>query len=569
MRRWYLFPTIALLAIAIGLVWNFATLNSAQSPQLESPAVEQHERIAAPSPQDKTSNPFQNPDLIPTALQPDEDPEADQLLQDALEDGISLIDTLSSEQLQDLIAAAGTNATKAAIQSVAPSVVQISVLSIGGSNDPLAPFRDNPFFRDFFEFDQEGQQGGQPQPGMGSGFFIEYNGEKFVMTNNHVVEGATEITLSPPSGETFEAEIVGSDAILDIAVLRVVNGSTSHIEAVQLGDSDILEVGDWVTAIGNPFGLEHTVTSGIVSAVERDIVRPDRSGWFRDMIQTDAAINPGNSGGPLVNAKGEVIGINTAIIANAPGLGFTIPINTATRVLDRLVTHGHLERAWLGVAIDDISEERAAQFNVEPFKGVLITQVGRGAPASGVLRAGDIVYYVEGDAVNSVPELQDSVQWRSPGDTIEMEILRGGSMRTVAVTLGSRPDEQAAQQQFAPVEAPELPTVQSNPNEIPTREGLYNTAFGITIAPNNEEFAEDHDLPTDQGVVITHVDNSSPASSLNVGQVIIKVNDYTIENIGDWLDAINAIQDDSMISIQAIGPNSVNTVIFANPELDE
>ena len=567
MRRWYLFPTIALLAIAIGLVWNFATLNSAQSPTAQSSIVEQHDRISSPSPQDKTSNPFQSPEVVPTALQPEETPEMDRLLEESLEEsGLSLIESLTKDDLQSLIAAAGANATKSAIQSVAPSVVQISVLSVGGGSDPLAPFRDNPFFEDFFDFDQQAPQGNQPQAGMGSGFFIEYDGEQYVMTNNHVVQGATQITLSPPSGETFEAEIVGRDEVLDIAVLRVLNDAASHVEAVQLGDSDALEVGDWVTAIGNPFGLEHTVTSGIVSAVERDIVRPDRTGWFRDMIQTDAAINPGNSGGPLVNAKGEVIGINTAIIANAPGLGFTIPINTATRVLQSLVNIGHIERAWLGIAIDNITEERAAQFGIEPFMGVLITQVGRGAPAEGSLRAGDIVYFVEGEAVNSISELQDSVQYRSPGDTIELELLRGGTMMNVYATLGSRPNEQQAQQQFGNDEPAETPDSPSDENASPDTEGNYHTAFGITVAANNEEFAEDHNLPTDQGVVITHVNESSPANSLSVGQVIIKVNDYTIESFADWIDAIEAVEDASMISIQAIGPNSVNTAIFPNQE---
>jgi len=607
MKRWLLFPTIALVAVAIGLVWH-ASLNSPTDLVSETPTTEstqndetastEHQETAAAAEggTDTTTASTNQPRVVATSniAQPellditaDFESRLSELeaqigeLQAELETARNtqsdeLIGSLNTDELEELVAVASTKVAKRSIQSVAPSVVEVNVETEG----------TNPFFDQFDFFNQEQPQ--QRRQGTGSGFFVEFQGERYVLTNHHVVNGAVSITVVPTTGEQFVAEVVGQDAMIDLAVLKVVDGKTEHIPAVTLGDSEALEIGDWVAAIGHPYGLSHTVTTGIVSTLERDIPRPDRNGSFFGMIQTDAAINPGNSGGPLVNASGEVVGINTAIIQNAPGLGFTIAINNAVRLLEELVTTGHYERAWLGVPINEVTPDVAEFLGAEPFRGVWVVDLCVGAPAMGVLKQNDIIYSVDGTDVNTVAELIDSIQHLDAGYVVQLEVWRAGEVIELGVELGVRPpedegcmpasqvEESPEMNEEAPVPdespvAPEAPSEDESPEQDESGDSESDmellSAFGITVVPNSAELAAELDLPVEAGVVITEIADDSPARrGLRANQVIIQVNDFEIESASDWDEAVEAIRSEPYISVIAIEKGRQSQAFFYNPD---
>ncbi|HIC96283.1 TPA: trypsin-like serine protease, partial [Candidatus Bipolaricaulota bacterium] len=322
------------------------------------------------------------------------------------------LEGLSKEQLESLIVAAGQNAIKTAIRAVSPAVAQVTVTIEQEIFNPFERFFSDPWFKRFF--------GEIPFPerrierGIGSGFLIEYQGRHYLLTNNHVVEGATSINVLFPDGQQFAAEVIGRDEELDVAVLRL-RGEVEGVPPAKLGDSSKLEIGDWVVAIGNPIGLQHTVTAGIISALERRVPRPDGKGYFSHMIQTDAAINPGNSGGPLVNALGEVVGINTAIAAGTEGINFAIAIDWVEQILPQLIEKGRVVRVWLGIYIAELTPDLADYFGLRPREGVLVNDVVKGAPAEGVLRRGDVVLRVDGQPVHTTDELQQAIMFRQVG----------------------------------------------------------------------------------------------------------------------------------------------------------
>lgn len=436
------------------------------------------------------------------------------------------LQSLSKEQLQSLIIAAGQSAIKTAVKVASPAVAQITVTLEQEFTNPFEQLLSDPFFKRFF--------GEIPTPrkrveqAIGSGFLIEHQGHDYLLTNNHVVEGATSINIVFPNGQQFTGEAVGQDDELDVAVLRV-KGKVQGLTPVKLGDSDRVEIGDWVIAIGNPIGLQHTVTAGIISATERTVPRPDNKGHFYHMIQTDAAINPGNSGGPLVNAAGEVIGINTAIATNTEGINFAIPINRVKQILPQLIEKGKVTRAWLGIYIGDVTADLAEHFGIKPGEGVLVNDVVKGSPAEGLLQRGDVVLSVDGQAVHNTDELQQAIMFRQVGEKVSLEIIRAGQRLTVGVPLGERPSQSQLQQQGQGGQAQQ------------EQEGVKR--LGLTVQSNSPELAQQLGLATDQGVVITSVDTGSSAywAGLEPGDVILEVNRQPVRSVTEWNELISQV----------------------------
>lgn len=449
---------------------------------------------------------------------------------------------LTKEQIEQLIVAAGQNAVKTAIKKAGPAVVQLEVLKRSTVRSPFKDFFDDPFWRRFFGDPFEPFRERGLERSLGSGFIIDYQGQKIIVTNNHVVENATSIRVTLPEGRTFEGELIGGDAFLDVAVVRPKGPNVEQLPTVELGDSDKIEIGDWAIAIGNPLGFEHTVTAGIISALHRDFPKPDGSGRFQDMIQTDAAINPGNSGGPLLDALGRVIGINTAIAVNAEGINFAIPINAALRVLPSLIASGKVTRAWLGVVIQELTEEIAPGFGVEPYSGVLIADVRPDGPSYGILQRGDIVLSVDGKPVKRVTELQQEIMYRPVGSKVQLEILRNGTRQTVEITLGERPSEQALMGTL---------TVPGQP--VPQGQGVEK--FGLKVQALTPELIKQLNLPSSaEGVVISEVQPGSRAfwAGLQVGDLIIELNRQPIKTVDDWNKLVSELPDDTRVVLTII-----------------
>jgi len=434
----------------------------------------------------------------------------------------------------DGIAQSGQAAIKAAISAVAPAVVKVEATKeVGGWWEELL---NDPFLRRFFG---EPPFGGQQVTSLGSGFIVEHQGERYVLTNNHVVEGAKAIRITAQDGRVLEAELLGTDSWLDLAVLALKDAD--DLPVASLGDSAALEVGDWVIAIGNPLGFDYTVTLGIVSALNRSVPRPDGSGYFRRMIQTDAAINPGNSGGPLVNAYGEVVGMNTIIARQTSegvaveGINFAVPINEIKYALEQIVAEGKVTRAWLGVYIQDLTPGMEEEFGVAPGEGVLVAAVVEGSPADEAgLRAGDVIVSVDGVPVGSTDELQTEIMYRRVGEEVEIGIVRDGQSLTLPVTLGERPGEE------------ELSGM------APSEEGVEK--FGITVKAITPELAQRYGLDTVRGVVVTDVEPGSKAywGGVEEGDVILEVNRQPINSIQDWNQVVSQLSEDEDVLLTVL-----------------
>lgn len=310
------------------------------------------------------------------------------------------------------------------VESVGPAVVYIEVTQTSGMT------RIQPGFWDWYYPQQQ-----QEQKGTGTGFIIDANG--YILTNQHVIDSASKVTVKLQNqNQSYTAKVIGQDRDLDLALLRI---DSSNLEVISLGDSDAMRIGDSVIAIGNPYGLDHTVTTGVVSAKGRPITISDRS--YRNLIQTDAAINPGNSGGPLINMQGQVIAINTAVSTTAQGIGFAIPINTAKNVIQDLMDDGKVTRAYLGIGMTEITDESASQMNIDPStQGVVISQVATGSPAAQAgIKAGDILTAIDGKAMNSASKVQEYIQSLPVGQSVNVGIIRGGLPLNLKATLMEKP----------------------------------------------------------------------------------------------------------------------------------
>lgn len=397
-----------------------------------------------------------------------------------------------------------------------PSVVNISISKTIAPQKRMQqppnslgqdPFED--FFNRFFE---NAPQHTYKQRGLGSGFIISNDG--FILTNNHVVDGADDIKVKLSDGREFKAVVKGNDEKLDLAVLKI--AAKGALPFAELGDSDAIQVGEWVMAIGNPFGLNQTVTAGIVSAMGRVI----GSGPYDDFIQTDASINMGNSGGPLFNADGKVIGINTAIIQGGQGIGFAIPINMAKGVLPQLEEKGKVTRGWLGVAIQPVTPELALSFGVEGEKGALIADVTKDSPADKAgLKSGDIILEFDRKQIQEMNNLPRLVAATPVGKKVKLNILRNGKPETVTATIEQLKDgEERAQ-----------------PAAVQDR-------LGMTVKELSQELAAQIGIKETTGVVVVAVKPGGMAEDAGIaaGDVIKEINRSKINTAADFAKAVSA-----------------------------
>src|SRR5579872_5540713 len=321
------------------------------------------------------------------------------------------------------------------IKKVSPAIVNIATRGTIHEKGPQNPLLDDPFFRRFFDVPPESGPRERPFQSAGSGVIVDAK-SGYIVTNAHVVENATEITVTLQDGRDIKAEVVGSDEPSDVAVLKVKSG---NLVQIPLGDSAKVEVGDFVVAIGNPFGLQHTVTSGIISGLSRSGINPD---GYEDFIQTDASINPGNSGGALVNLRGELIGINSAILSGSGGnigIGFAIPSNMAKSVMEQLIKYGSVKRGILGVNVVTLTPDYADNLGLKDQQGALVSQVVQGSAADTAgIKAGDVITSVNGQPVKTGAELRNRIGLLRIGETVDIGLLRDGKAKHVTATVQNR-----------------------------------------------------------------------------------------------------------------------------------
>ncbi len=421
-------------------------------------------------------------------------------------------------------------------ETISPSVVNITTsTTVAGRTGPQGIVPEGSPFEDFFrEFQDRGNRGDRPRrsSALGSGFVISEDG--FIVTNNHVIEGADEITIEFFEGFELPAELIGTDPNTDIALLKV--EADRPLPYVLFGDSNTARVGDWVMAMGNPLGQGFSVSAGIVSARNRAL-----SGTYDDYIQTDAAINRGNSGGPLFNMEGEVIGVNTAILSpngGSIGIGFSMASNVVTRVVDQLQEFGETRRGWLGVRIQDVDEDVAEALGLEEAKGALVSDVPEGpAKEAGVL-AGDVIVTFDGREVEDTRQLVRIVANSPVGKTVRVVVNRDGQTETLLVTLTRREDAQravpAAQTEDAPVEPSTL------------------DLMGLTLSPLTEEIREQLELADNaKGLAVMSVDETSEAyeKGLRAGDLITEAGQSAVLSLGDLEDRIDEAKEAGRKSI--------------------
>ncbi len=405
------------------------------------------------------------------------------------------------------------------IKRVTPAVVNVSTRGHVQVQQQQNPFMNDPFFQQFF-----GGQGFNNAPiqrqfeSLGSGVIVDA-AKGYILTNNHVVENADKITVTLNDGRNFTAKVVGKDADTDVAVLQI---KADNLTAVPLGNSEALQVGDFVVAIGNPFGLKHTVTAGIVSALGRAGIE---DGKYENFIQTDASINPGNSGGALVDLNGNLVGINTAILSRGGGnigIGFAIPVNMAHDVMDQIIKYGKVERGVLGVTIQNLTPEIAKGLGIQADSGVVVTQVqpGSGADKAGV-KAGDVILKVDGKPVTSNAALQSTIGTLRRGSEVQLQLARNGEIVNLTATLNKA--ESGADEE--------------------SDNGGGNAGASDTHGLHLADIGKDSDLYGKvEGVIITSVDQDSDAAAagLQEGDVIVSVNRKTVKNVAEFREAAKA-----------------------------
>lgn len=409
------------------------------------------------------------------------------------------------------------------------AVVNISTVKVVKGQRNLPPiFRQGPGgqqpFGDFFEqferfFGEQGRGVPREQRSLGSGFLLSADG--YIVTNNHVIEGADSIKvnlLADKNGErSYDAEVVGTDQETDLALLKI--KADVALPYLDFGDSDSLKVGQWVMAIGNPFGLDHTVTAGIVSAKGRTI----GAGPYDNFIQTDASINPGNSGGPLINMDGQVIGINTAIIASGQGIGFAIPSRLAKQVIDQLKEHKTVKRGWLGVSIQDVDDNAAKALGLNNARGALVASVTPGDPADKAgIKAGDVIVAVDDVSINDAGDLTRKIGDLLPGEKITLSVWRDGKSVKVPLVLAQRNAERVAQGGG-----------QSMPGE---------DVLGLSVRPVNEDEAKALELPKAVGLLVLEVGSGSLAeqNGLAAGDVILEVNGKAVDTVKAFREVVDS-----------------------------
>jgi serine protease Do len=415
-------------------------------------------------------------------------------------------------------------------ENIRPGVVNIQVIKkiknidFGFRHFSGAPFGEKNPFGDFFgPFSEENPPRGFEQRGVGSGFVMNRDG--YILTNNHVVEDADQIKVKLTSGKEYDGKIVGRDPKTDLALIKI--EASSDLQPLSLGNSDDLKVGSWVVAVGSPFGLEQTITAGIVSAKGRVI----GSGPYDNFIQTDASINPGNSGGPLINMKGEVVGINTAIIASGQGIGFAIPINMAKEIAPQLQEKGHVTRGWLGVSIQEVTPALVKSFDLKEKKGALVAQVVSGSPAEKAgIEQGDVIVEFDGKEVTDSKDLPRIVASTPIGKAVTIKLLRNGKALDRQMKVGEMEEK---------VEVAKAPSHKS---------------LGITVQNLTPEITKGLGLKKDTGVVVTRVEPGSPAADAGIqtGDLVQEVNRKPVKNVEDYVQKVEKAkgQDNILLLIQ-------------------
>jgi Do/DeqQ family serine protease len=413
---------------------------------------------------------------------------------------------------------------------VTPSVVNVSVkvkkaAATEGSESPEAEQR----FRDFFGqdfYDRFFRRRGPRDEGRAAGSGVIVDARGYILTNNHVIEQAAEIEVRLSDDRKFPATLVGRDAKSDVAVLKIDAPGTALPVAV-LGDSDRLRIGQWAVAIGNPFGLDRTVTVGIISATGRTRVGV---ATYEAFIQTDASINPGNSGGPLLDLHGRVVGINTAIAATGQGIGFSIPINMARGIMDQLIARGRVVRGWLGIVIQDLTDELAAGFGVPSKGGVLVSDVMKDGPAAlGGVKSGDVIVAFSGTPIKEVTDLQKRVAAVEPGRPTPLTVIRDRKPTPLTIKVGEQPVEEA--------QVAALPREQS---------------FGLTVEPLSAEAAEKFGLTGRSGVVVAAVapGSSGAEAGIRPGDAILEVNRRPVNGVEAFRSLMAAVKPGDVVPIQ-------------------
>ncbi len=460
----------------------------------------------------------------------------------AKSDGVGGSGATSASAASSSVSAAAPSGQVGTLPSLAPLVdaVKAAVVNVDVQSRVRAPALSDgsDLFERFFGFQNprsnRRQREAPPQirQGAGSGFIIHPNGT--LLTNNHVVEGADAIRVHLEDGRAFDAEVLGRDPLTDIAVVKL-KGKLEKLPVATLGDSDAIKVGDWVLAIGNPFGLASSVSAGIISARARQI----GAGPFDDFLQTDAAINPGNSGGPLFNMKGEVIGINTAIVGGGSGIGFAVPSNMAKLLLPQLEKGQKIRRGWLGVTVQELTPELAKSLNVPATRGAVVSDVNPDTPAAKAgIKPEDVVVVVDGNPVDSSGALTRSVGFKQPGTEVNLTIYRGGKKQDVKLKLGERPPEDELGTGFGQGE-----------EGAPSQSDKLGLAF--------EDARQVQGAPSKKGAVITSVEPGSPAdhADLRPGMVVIEAAGKPVNNARDLNRILRDAKSRSTVLLRIEIPN--------------
>ncbi|MFH0925711.1 MAG: Do family serine endopeptidase [bacterium] len=405
-----------------------------------------------------------------------------------------------------------------AVEKVSPAVVNISTERIIKENNPFYSFRgdfseDVDFFSDFFDnFPQRKYK----EQSLGSGVIVDTKG--YILTNEHVILQASKIKVTLVDSREFEARLVGSDPNTDLAVLKIV--PPKDLPAVQLGKSDDLMIGETVIAIGNPFGLSHTVTTGVISALKRSIKADDGKKVYDDFIQTDASINPGNSGGPLLNIKGELIGINTAIYQKAEGIGFAIPINKAKRIMTDLINYGTVHKPWLGMSIQEMTPQLANYFGLTKIEGVIVSHIMPSAPAQqGGIKEGDIIVEIEGIKIGSKEDYYNRLAGYAAGNVIPFVIIRDGKKIKVSIKSSEVPIEKADE--------------------------LAWSWLGLKTKNIDNQSILKYKLYTEKGVLITKIRKDSSAAKVGIseGDVIRQLGSEPVITYNDFCKNLLMMMD--------------------------
>ncbi len=423
------------------------------------------------------------------------------------------------------------------VKKAGPAVVYVSVEKAANSfaHQGQPEMFNDPFFQRFFG--KQFQQPKQPQSpfkqhGAGSGFIISENG--LILTNNHVVEGADSIRIRLADKREFPASVIGTDPQSDVALIKI---DGTGLPTLPMGDSDKLEVGEWVIAIGSPFELSQTVTVGVVSAKGRSRMGIND---YENFIQTDAAINPGNSGGPLLNIYGEVIGINTALFSRSGGymgIGFAIPINMARSIENQLRTTGTVIRGWLGVMIQDVDRDLAQSFGLDKAEGILVSQVSANSPAQKAgLKEGDIILSMNNGKLTDVTDLRNRIAMIVPDNSVTFDIIRDGQRKTIKVVIGEQPSD------FS--EVTRLHQKKNNPATL--------GRMGLSLQELTRQLAEQFGYEKGQGVIITRVEPNSPADKvgLQAGQLIEEVDKVRVRTIAELKKAIKKARNPKQILLR-------------------